>query len=383
MRRAAGDGSFHTRANGLIQHRVSLGRDACGKRIVLMAYGRSIVECRNKMAIQIEQVRREGGVALPDGTTIGTWTAAWLARKKPAIAPATYPQYEAAVRIHIVPHLGRVRIDRLRVRDVDAWLAGLEKDGVGGRARQYARMVLGNAVRDAVRLDMVGHNVVADVHTPAHRSAEFAVWEIDEARAFLASAAECRYAAFWTLWLTTGARPHELLGLRPQDVDLTRGEISITKQLRRGGYGRAALKTRSSRRTLGLAPMAIDALKAHREGMLAEGLRASLWFFPRPDGGPTVYRTLIADHYETIVARTSTIDEKGRRVPLNRNRPYDIRHTYATLALKVGVPIKVVSEALGHVSIELTLRTYAHVLASMRDEHIDRVQELFAPSKTA
>lgn len=156
------------------------------------------------MATLIEETRRQGGVALPDDTTIVTWTAAWLARKKPAIAIATYRQYEAAVRIHIVPHLGRVRLDHLHVRDVDAWLVALERAGVGGRARQYARMVLGNAIRDAVRIEMVGRNVVADVHAPSHRAAEFPVWEIGEARAFLTAAAECRYTAFWTLWLTTG-----------------------------------------------------------------------------------------------------------------------------------------------------------------------------------
>src|ERR1035437_1539411 len=352
-RRSAGDGSFHTRANGLIQHRRSLGRDTRGKRIVLLTSGRPIVECVNKMATLIEETRRSGGVALPDDTTIATWTAAWLARKKPAIASATYRQYEAAVRLHIVPPLGRVRLDRLRVRDVDAWLVALEKDGVGGRARQYARMVLGNAIRDAVRIEMVGRNVVADVHAPSHHAAAFSVWEIDDARAFLAAATERRYTAFWTLWLTTGARPHELLGLRPQDVDLTAGKISITKQLRRGGNDRAALKTRTSRRTLGLTAVAIDALKAHRERMLAEGLRASPWFFPRPDGGPTVYRTLIIDHFDPIVARAVSIDEKGQPVPDQPIRPYDLRHTYATLALKAGVPIKVVSEALGHASIEL------------------------------
>lgn len=166
---------------------------------------------------------------------------------------------------------------------------------------------------------------------------------------------------------------------------MTAGKISITKQLRRGGDDRAALKTRTSRRTLGLTAIAIDALKTHRDRMLAEGLRASPWFFPWQDGGPTVYRTLIVDHFDSIVARASTIDDHGKRVPVQRIRPYDLRHTYATLALKAGVPIKVVSEALGHASIELTLRTYAHVLDSMRDEHIDRVQILSAPSpsKTA
>ena len=42
-----------------------------------------------------------------------------------------------------------------------------------------------------------------------------------------------------------------------------------------------------------------------------------------------------------------------------------MRHTYATLALLNGVPVKVVSEVLGHKDISTTLRTYAHVLPGM------------------
>ncbi len=79
------------------------------------------------------------------------------------------------------------------------------------------------------------------------------------------------------------------------------------------------------------------------------------------------YRNLIEDHYERII----------RQSGVRRIRPYDLRHTYATLTLKAGVPIKVVSESLGHRSIELTLRTYTHVLASMREEHLERLEGLF------
>jgi integrase len=84
-----------------------------------------------------------------------------------------------------------------------------------------------------------------------------------------------------------------------------------------------------------------------------------------------------------IVAAARVIGKDGVERPLKRIRPYDLRHTAATLALKAGVPIKVVSEALGHASVALTQGTYQHVLPSMRDEHVDRVQALFGPSKTA
>ena len=163
-----------------------------------------------------------------------------------------------------------------------------------------------------------------------------------------------------------------MLGLRPEDLDITAGRITITKQLRRGGRDRVATKTPTARRTLTLTPIAIEAMRAHKERMLAEGLRAAPWLFPSEAGTAMSYRNLIEDHYERII----------RNSGVQRIRPYDLRHTYATLALKAGVPLKVVSESLGHTDVALTLRTYTHVLESMRSEHIDKINSCFsgAPS---
>jgi integrase len=97
------------------------------------------------------------------------------------------------------------------------------------------------------------------------------------------------------MWLTAGPRPHEMLGLRPEDLDLAGSVAKVTRQLRRGGQERigqlrrggqerVATKTMTSQRDLNLTPIAIDALRAHKERVLAEGLRASPWLFPSLTG---------------------------------------------------------------------------------------------------
>lgn len=49
-------------------------------------------------------------------------------------------------------------------------------------------------------------------------------------------------------------------------------------------------------------------------------------------------------------------------------RLHDLRHTHATLLLAAGVPVKVVSERLGHASAMITLGVYAHVMPGMQAE---------------
>ena len=65
-------------------------------------------------------------------------------------------------------------------------------------------------------------------------------------------------------------------------------------------------------------------------------------------------------------------------------RPYDPRHTHATLLLSAGFNPKVVAERLGHSSIVQTLNVYSHVLPDMQQAAADEVERMFfAPSVAA
>lgn len=67
-----------------------------------------------------------------------------------------------------------------------------------------------------------------------------------------------------------------------------------------------------------------------------------------------------------------------RHLPLPTIRLHDLRHTHATLLLQAGVPVKVVSERLGHATVALTLDTYAHVLPAMDLDAAERFGDLLA-----
>jgi integrase-like protein len=65
---------------------------------------------------------------------------------------------------------------------------------------------------------------------------------------------------------------------------------------------------------------------------------------------------------------TALFHRHCERAGLPRIRLHDVRHSYATAALKAGVSPKVISERLGHATVSFTLQTYAHVIPAM-DEH--------------
>ena len=159
----------------------------------------------------------------------------------------------------------------------------------------------------------------------------------------------------------TGARRSEALGLRWDDVDLSAGVVAIVRSRVRSGYKMlevAGGKTNAARRSIDLDERTIAALKAWRRRQAEQQLKAGdAW-----DGDGLVFtdplgRGLHADHvqqrFERLVAASG----------VRRIRMHDLRHTHATLLLKAGVPIRVVSDRLGHSNPGFTLKQYAHVLS--------------------
>ena len=75
---------------------------------------------------------------------------------------------------------------------------------------------------------------------------------------------------------------------------------------------------------------------------------------------------------------TQTFDRILRRAGSPVIRLHDLRHTHATLLIDAGVPVKVVSERLGHATAAFTIETYQHVLPAMQTRAVDVVAELMA-----
>jgi integrase len=78
--------------------------------------------------------------------------------------------------------------------------------------------------------------------------------------------------------------------------------------------------------------------------------------FALADGGP-----IWPDH---LTHRFSTLMKEAKVTPI---RLHDLRHTHATLLLKEGVHLKIVSERLGHGGIQVTADVYSHVTPDMHE----------------
>jgi integrase len=172
----------------------------------------------------------------------------------------------------------------------------------------------------------------------------------------------------------TGMRRGEVLGLRWHDIDLSTGRIAIRHTLVSIAYEiqDSTPKTHQAR-VVDLDPGTIEHLRAHRSRQAVQqedwgaGYEESDLVFRREDGSPI--------HPDSF---TQAFDAEVRRSGLPRIRLHDLRHTHATNALRAGIPVKVISERLGHENPAFTMKQYAHVLPGMQAEAAALIAALVA-----
>ena len=186
---------------------------------------------------------------------------------------------------------------------------------------------------------------------------------------FLRGCAKRKDGLLLELALYTGMRPEEYLALQWRDINFEDGILNVERKVRYnrkgGGWYFGALKTEKSRRSFPLDQPLLLALRRHKleqwqirhERFEKDKKYERLdLVFASETGTPLSARNLQRDSFKPILKEAKLPDI----------RLYDLRHTCATLHLLEGTDIKTVSEWLGHANPDETLRTYAHVLPSMK-----------------
>ncbi|WP_200902538.1 tyrosine-type recombinase/integrase, partial [Protofrankia coriariae] len=185
------------------------------------------------------------------------------------------------------------------------------------------------------------------------------VWTPEQLRAFVEHTRGDRLFALYLLLVTTGMRRGEAVGLRRQDVDVAAGTVvpAIPRVVVDGLAAESETKTESGQRPRTLDRTTLAALRVHirrweQERELTGHTNDLLFCWP---DGAHIHPDSVTDWFQG----------HARAAGLPVIRLHDVRHSYATAALKSGVHPKIVSERLGHADVAFTLRAYSHVIPGM------------------
>lgn len=308
--------------------------------------------------------------------TVEQFLAHWLEHTvKRNARPRSYESFEIIIRKHLIPDLGRIRLEKLTPQHVQRLLDEKLKSGLAPQTVVHIRTTLRSALTQALKWELVTRNVAALVDPPKIARHEIRPFDLADARRFLDIAKGTRLGALYMVALTSGLRKGELLALKWENVDLERAEVRIVESLQRvgGALVTSETKTERSRRTLALPASVIAALRAHRVRQLEERLAAGpAWkdhglVFSSRVGTPIEPRNLTRD-FERVL----------RLAQVPRIRFHDLRHSAASLLLAQGTPLRTIMEQLGHSLITLTANTYAHVMPAAMREAADTMDAIFA-----
>jgi integrase len=220
--------------------------------------------------------------------------------------------------------------------------------------------MLSKAFRDGVRWGRLMRNPCDSADPPRGRTPEMKAWTVDELRTFTRSTSSHRWAGVWALMATTGMRRGEILGLRWSDVDLAAGTLTISSTRIRYGttIDTSTPKTARGNRTIAISPAIVAALKTWKRTQTADRLLMGAGW--QDTGGLVV--TITDGSAPNPEAFSNLFHKLAERAGLRPIRLHDLRHSYATASLASGVPVKVVSQRLGHADVGVTLKVYAHVM---------------------
>ena len=282
------------------------------------------------------------------------------------------------MRLHIVPVLGRYELQKLSAQHLQAFYVKKSEEGLSATTINHFHNVLHKALDTAVKWNLVARNVCDLVSPPRRKRFEVHPLTLGQVHKLLSVIDGHEMEALFKLALATGLRRGELMGLKWQDINFDTGVLQVRRILSRvptkmpgKGYVEAEPKTQKSRRSIMIAPFALEALKQHQERQLEAKLKAgSAW-----QEHDYVFCTSIGTHLNPTRDILDQLKVLLKKAGLPDMRFHDLRHSAATLLLSVGVHPKVVQEILGHSQISITMDVYSHMLPGMQQDAMSRLND--------
>ncbi|MGI9052486.1 MAG: tyrosine-type recombinase/integrase [Ilumatobacteraceae bacterium] len=337
---------------------------------------------RSKQAAKDELTRflgahQTGAFVAPNRLTLAEFADVWLdGLANQGRRPSTLRGYRGDLRRCVLPRLGGMALQDIRVIDIDALYAHLLRSGRRGGGGlsmstvHHVHTALNKLFNDAERKGLVTKNVVRLSTHPSQTAArasapEMTVWTPDELATFLRAIEGNRNETMFRLAALTGMGRGELVGLRWSDVDLPRRRLTVNQSVTVVDHVEVASvpKTRRSRRVLDLDAATVATLQQHRARQRERYLRVGV----TATASDRVFTTDVGEPLQP-----DSVGQAFRRLVKEAGVPvirlHDLRHTHASQLLMAGINIKVVSERLGHASVGFTLDTYAHVMPGQQAE---------------
>ena len=335
-----------------------------GKRIRKTAVVHGSMRNAEQVIKRLErELENQGPVT---SSRFGEWVEHWLKDADKTRAARTMAEYRRMLTTRILPALGHIRLDQFSARHIFEFmtkLAGVkharntETTISKHRQRKYY-CLLSVIFQDAVYSGLLNTNPVRQVRAPRIENHRARFYEPqDVGRLWQALQTEpLMWRAIIATGLLLGIRRGELMGLRWSDINFERMSVCIERsayRISRDPQQVKAPKTATSRRCLPMPEPLAPILK--------------VWQTEQAGTADDYICAVARGKWLHIDAPTTWFAKFIGRHQLPSMNLHSLRHTAATIMLEAGIPVRTVSEHLGHGQTSTTTNIYAHTTQSSRE----------------
>lgn len=274
----------------------------------------------------------------------------YLDRKQ--VKPSTKRSYDCALKVHILPTLGEMRIADVSPLHIERLLQSRLEGGSSPKTVRNLVGLLQSIFSLAVDNDLIARSPVRDRHKPRVTRSEKPVWTPQQLKLIVDSVPKQHRSLFQCAMLT-GARLGELLGLQWKHVDFDSQSLEIKQALWEGELVRP--KTEGSVRVIYFGPSLLSAFTLQKQNSAHNN--PENFVFCKEDGSPLNPDVLRRDVLYPALDRVG-IARSSRAAGF-----HTFRHSAATIVNQKTGNLKLVQNLLGHSNLSTTADVYTHTSA--------------------
>lgn len=297
------------------------------------------------------------------GFTVERYMNDWLINKQPTLKVSTFTDYEKSVH-KINKALGHHLLSELKRVHVYEWVKSLTCSN-----KRIANLIspLRCALDEAVQHGILENNVISGWRYKRNeppKQSDIDPFTADEQQRILnATSGPVRNLIQFAFW--TGLRTSELVALQWTDIDFEKGVIHVQRAKTQYATQAETTKTKAGTRQVKILPPALEALNAQKAHTF---LKCAQVFI-----NPITDKPFVGDQ----AIRKSLWQPALKKAGVTYRRPYQTRHTYASMMLSAGEPLAWVSKQLGHSNVLMTAQVYATYIPDSQPDAGQRAVDLF------
>ncbi len=292
--------------------------------------------------------------------TVAELSEIFIERYSCRLKPTTLRGYKVNIEKYILPRLGSLPVENVRYRDIDEVVNSVFVLGLSSRSAVYVLATLSKIFSYGIKHEFCKLNPVISYDYPRIKRYDYTVLSPEEVDKLLSAAEKSTYFPAYLLACHYGLRRGECFGVKISDIT---GEVlKISRSVNTINKQNIITSPKSGKfRFIKLLREDVDKLKEYDK----KRPRSALNFLIRSINGEELSPNGVNKDLKKYI----------ELLKLPKIRFHDLRHTYATIMMENGVNPKIVSEVLGHSSVDITLDIYSHCNTKMQDVCLDVIRK--------